>query len=272
MINIGVGFPEEVAREIIEAGLEDNYVFTTEAGAYGGLPAPGIFFGAAVAPRHLESSSTMFARYHQGIDMAVLGFLEVDELGNVNVSKRGDNITDYVGPGGFPDIVYGARNIIFIGHWMQGGVFRESAGRITLERPGRPKFVRRVREITFNGQEALRRGKKVYYVTNVGYFQLTPGGLELRGIFPGIDPQRDVLDQTEAALVLPPEGAPSLLDLDRQLTITEIPEALPTLPGATDGYSTLPEIVGPKNRLPSGLIYTKDAGSGPATRLGFRIV
>ena len=41
MINIGVGFPEEAVRVLIERGLEQTYTFTTEAGSYGGLPAPG---------------------------------------------------------------------------------------------------------------------------------------------------------------------------------------------------------------------------------------
>lgn len=203
LVNIGVGFPEEVARILVGRDLEDRYIFTTEAGSYGGLPAPGIFFGAAISPDHLEPSSRMFARYHDHLDMAVLGFLEVDEQGNVNVSRKGPNITDYVGPGGFPDIVFGAKNIIFIGHWMHKATFDRKDGKVKLLHKGIPKFVKQVREVTFNGKEALRQGKNVYYVTNIGYFKLTSQGLELKGIFPGIDVGEDILANCEAGIYLP---------------------------------------------------------------------
>ena len=204
LVNIGVGFPEEVARILVERNLEDKFIFTAEAGSYGGLPAPGIFFGAAISPDHLEPSSRMFTRYHEHLDMAVLGFLEVDEQGNVNVSRKGPKVADYVGPGGFPDIVFGAKNIIFIGHWMHKATFGHEDGKVQLLQKGIPKFVKQVREVTFNGKEALRMGKNVYYVTNVGYFKLTGQGLELKGRFPGIDVEEDILANCGARIYLPP--------------------------------------------------------------------
>ncbi len=203
-INIGVGFPEEVARIVVEHDLVKDYTFTTEAGSYGGLPTPGIFFGAAIRPEHLESSTAMFERYHRHLDMAVLGFLQVDSQGNVNVSKRGPSVTDYVGPGGLPDIIHGARRIIFIGAWMHGAEFSLQNDRVRLQKPGIPKFVPQVDEVTFNGQVALQNGKKVFYVTTVGFFQLTPHGLQLMARFPGIDIERDILQQTKARIYLPP--------------------------------------------------------------------
>ncbi len=217
LVNIGVGFPEEVARILVEKDLEERFIFTTEAGSYGGLPAPGIFFGAAISPDHLEPSSKMFARYHQHLDMAVLGFLEVDTKGNVNVSKKGPVVTDYVGPGGFPDIVFGAKNIIFIGHWMHKAAFGHSAGKVKLLRKGIPKFVRQVSEVTFNGQEALRRGKTVYYVTNVGYFKLTHNGLQLMARFPGIDLAKDILANCAADIYLPTGEEVPVVDLSGEL-------------------------------------------------------
>ncbi|PHN06106.1 malonate decarboxylase subunit alpha [Flavilitoribacter nigricans] len=204
MINIGVGFPEEVARIIVEHGREEDYIFTTEAGSYGGLPAPGIFFGAAIHPQHLESSSRMFERYHDHLDMAVLGFLQVDSDGNVNVSQRGEQVTDYVGPGGFPDIVHGAKHIIFIGNWMHPCGFVLKDGQVVMTGKGKPKFVDHVREVTFNGQRALAMGKEVYYVTDVGYFKLTDHGLQLVACFPGIRIQEDILDVSRARIYIPP--------------------------------------------------------------------
>ncbi|WP_020568677.1 malonate decarboxylase subunit alpha [Neolewinella persica] len=212
LVNIGVGFPEEVGRVLVENDLEDEFIFTTEAGAFGGLPAPGIFFGATVGPDHLEPSSKMFARYHDHLDMAVLGFLEVDTKGNVNVSKKGPEVTDYVGPGGFPDIVYGAKNIIFIGHWMHKAEFGHEEGKVKLLRKGIPKFVEQVSEISFNGQEALRQGKTVLYVTNVGYFKLTKHGLQLIARFPGIDIEKDILANCEACIYIPQDESVPIID------------------------------------------------------------
>jgi propionate CoA-transferase len=92
-INIGVGFPEEVCREVYDSDLHHELVFTTETGVYGGLPAPGVYFGGAVNPIRLESSAWMFRFYKDNLDATVLGFLQVDSAGNVNVSRRGPRVT-----------------------------------------------------------------------------------------------------------------------------------------------------------------------------------
>lgn len=203
MVNIGVGFPEEVARQLVEHGLHDQLLFTTEAGAYGGLPAPGIFFSAAIAPKHLEPSSVMFHRYQTELDVAVLGFLQVDSEGNVNASHRGPNLTDIVGPGGFPDIAAGAHTVIFVGSWMAQAQFALNGGRLQIVKPGACKFTDRISHITFSAKEALRKGKKVFYVTHVGVFALTEAGLELRQVMPGIDVERDILKACSAKINLP---------------------------------------------------------------------
>lgn len=211
MVNIGVGFPEEVARQLVEHGLHDQLVFTTEAGAYGGLPAPGIFFSAAIAPRHLEPSTSMFHRYQTELDVAILGFLQVDSMGNVNASHRGPRLTDLVGPGGFPDIADGARTVIFVGSWMAGAEFALNGNRLQIVRPGTPKFTDEVSHITFNAKEALKKGKKVFYITHVGVFALTDKGLELRQVMPGIDVERDILRGCTAKIHLPEQDGVELV-------------------------------------------------------------
>jgi len=213
MVNIGVGFPEEVARQLIEQGLANQLLFTTEAGAYGGLPAPGIFFSAAIAPQHLESSADMFRRYQNQLDVAVLGFLQVDSAGNVNASHRGERLTDIVGPGGFPDIAAGARTIVFIGTWMANARFELRDTLLKIAKPGPHKFVEQVSHITFSAREALRMGKNVFYVTNVGVFALTSKGLELRQVMPGIDVERDILQACPAQIHLPENGQVPLVDM-----------------------------------------------------------
>jgi propionate CoA-transferase len=201
--NVGIGHGEEVTRILCEQGLHKDITFTTETGVYGGRPAAGIFFGAAINPQRLESSAWMFHHYRDHLDAALLGFLQVDSQGNVNASNRGPRFHDYIGPGGLPSITAGARTVFFIGAWMSGSRWRISGGQLELEQPGRPKFVDRVREITFNGQVALDEGKRVFFVTHVGAFELTREGLMLIEVMPGIDIERDIIDTSEARIILP---------------------------------------------------------------------
>jgi propionate CoA-transferase len=141
-----------------------------------------------------------------------LGFLQVDSDGNVNVSSRGERIRDYVGPGGFPDIVHGAEHIIFIGNWMHPCGFELRGEKVSMQKVGTPKFVERVREVTFNGQMALARGKQVYYVTDVGYFKLTDNGLQLMARYPGIRIKEDILAHSGAQIYIPPGEAVPVID------------------------------------------------------------
>jgi propionate CoA-transferase len=212
MLNIGVGFPEEVARQLVEHGIYKQLLFTTEAGAYGGLPAPGIFFSAAIGPQRLESSSSMFHRYETELDTAILGFLQVDSEGNVNASHRGPRMMDLVGPGGFPDIANAARTIIFVGTWMARAKFSVKDNMLRILKAGRCKFVNKVDHITFNAKEAFRMGKTVYYVTNVGVFKLTGKGLELQQVMPGIDIDGDILNACTAKINLPADKKVAVVD------------------------------------------------------------
>ena len=76
-----------------------------------------------------------------------------------------------------------------------------------LQRRGVPKFVDRVRTVTFSARAALEAGKKVFYVTNVGTFRLTQEGLLLTGVMPGIDIRKDILEISAARILLPTDGA-----------------------------------------------------------------
>ncbi|MGD0280280.1 MAG: CoA-transferase, partial [Smithella sp.] len=194
IVNIGIGIGEEVARMLYESGLYKDIIFTAEGGAYGGLPASGVYFGAAISPQRLLSTAEMFHLYEKKLDTCVLGFLQVDSAGNVNVSHRGPKMINFVGPGGFTDIVECARTIIFVGNWMDKAKYELKGGRVSIKKPGKNKFVDKVDQITFNAKEALKAGKRVFYVTTVGVFKLTQAGLELIELMPGIDIQRDIVN------------------------------------------------------------------------------
>ncbi len=212
LINIGIGLPEEVGRLLYESDLFDDLTFTSETGNYGGLPTPGIFFGAAINPERMEKSSWMFREYEKRLNISVLGILEVDSEGNVNVSKRGPRMYDFVGPGGFPNIVYSAPTIIFVGSWMARAEMDIRDGKLVIKKPGKVKFVDKVDQITFSGKQGLKMGKKVFYVTNVGVFRLTERGLELYRVMPGVDIQKDILDVSGAKVLLPESGEVPLVD------------------------------------------------------------
>jgi len=204
-VNIGVGLPEEVCRVMYAAGIGDRVRFLTETGNDGGVPAPGIFFGAMVNPKRIISAPEMFRQTHRHLDVTCLGFLQVDGQGNVNVSKRGPRALDYVGPGGFIDLVRAARTAVFVGRFMEGGDVRLENGRVRVRRPGRPKFVAAVDEVTTSGPTMRALHKTLLYVTNVGAFRLTERGLELFLTFPGVDIERDILAHSGARIVLPPD-------------------------------------------------------------------
>ena len=206
VVNVGVGLPEEVCRELAHGGVLDDITLFAESGVIGGLPAPGVFFGVAISPKEIVSSAEVFKRCYKRLDATILGVLQADSNGNVNVSKRGEGAVNYVGPGGFIDFTTAAKNIFFVSSWMAHARVDVVRGQVRILEPGKPKFVEAVDEITFCGQRALDAGKNVFYVTHVGVFHLTGRGMELDRVMPGIDIQKDILDLASMRVVLPESG------------------------------------------------------------------
>jgi len=206
LVNVGVGMPEEVSRLITEGGLYTDITFFNETGVFGGLPGPGIFFGSAINPKQIISSAEVFHRAYESLDVTLLGMLQMDSQGNVNVSKRGDRYLDYVGSGGFPDLTQAAKNIIFVGGAQANGKMAIEDGKVSITQKGIPKLVNMVDEVTFSGSEAVKMGKRVFYVTNLGVFRLTERGVELIEVMPGIDIQKDIIDGYPMKVQLPENG------------------------------------------------------------------
>jgi propionate CoA-transferase len=207
-INVGVGLAEEVCNVLYASRVCEQITFTTESGPYGGLPAAGIFFGSAINPKRLESSAWMFHHYQDHLDATMLGFLQLDSTGNINLSNRGPSVLDYVGPGGAPSIIESAKTVLFIGKWMQGAEVSIQGGELRLDKPGKPKLVEQVNEITFNGSVGLASGKKIFYVTDLAVLELTADGLTLRAVMPGINIERDLLANCGARIHVPDDPGP----------------------------------------------------------------
>ncbi len=206
LVSIGTGLPEEVCRTVFEAGRLDDVTFVIESGVIGGLPAPGMYFGAALCPDEIVTSAEVFRRCAASLDATCLGVLQADSDGNVNVSKRGAGPSGYVGPGGFMDFAAAADTIVFVSRWMQGGERVVDGTSLRIAKHGVPKFVDRVDEVTFNGPLALAAGKRIFYATDVGLFRLTERGMELTEVLPGIDVRRDILEVSPMKIVLPASG------------------------------------------------------------------
>jgi acyl CoA:acetate/3-ketoacid CoA transferase len=193
VLNYGFGIPDGVARLVAERGMLDRYYQTIEHGTYGGELLDGTLFGYARNATAMIDGPSQFDFYSGGgLDIAFLGFGEIDRFGNVNVSKLGGVP---VGPGGFIDIAQNARKVVFCGTFdAKGTKLSFGVHGLTVERHGEvPKLVADVEQITFSGREAVRRGQEVLYVTERAVFRLTGRGVTLTEVAPGIDPQTDVL-------------------------------------------------------------------------------
>jgi propionate CoA-transferase len=197
VVNYGVGIPDALAKLIAARGEQSRIYQTIEHGTYGGTLLDGELFGYARNATAMLDAPTQFDFYSGGgLDVAFLGFGELDELGNVNVSRLG-GLT--VGPGGFIDIAQNARKVVFCGTFSAKGVkLATGDGRLQVLAQGSvKKLVRRVDQITFSGPQALLRGQEVLYLTERASFRLSKEGLEVFEIAPGVDLQRDVLEQME---------------------------------------------------------------------------
>lgn len=91
---------------------------------------------------------------------------------------------------------------------MQGAKVSIDGERLRLDKPGKPKLVEKVNEVTFNGSVALASGKMVFYVTDLGVLELTDVGLTLRAVMPGIDIERDLLANSFARIIVPDDPVP----------------------------------------------------------------
>ncbi len=200
VVNIGIGIPEMAGKWASRLGILKDIVTTVEAGGVGGLPAPGVAFGATIGADMICDMASQFDFYDGGgLDICFMGGLEADMHGNVNAHQSSSG---FVGIGGFANITGATKTVVFCMTFNAKGLKarRTDAGVEILSEGTIPKFRREIAGISFSAKNAIRRGQRVLYVTERCVFELTPDGLKLREVYPGIDEAKQVRELVEFEL------------------------------------------------------------------------
>jgi propionate CoA-transferase len=211
IVNLGIGLPEAVAAVAAETGRLEEFTLTVESGPIGGVPASGLSFGCSHFPEAIVDQPAQFDFYDGGgLDIAVLGAVEIDAEGSVNVSSFAGR---FAGVGGFVNIAQNAKRLVFCCTFTAGELeVAVENDFLRIVREGRhAKFVKRVQQVCFHGPTALANGQQVFYVTERAVFELTREGLVLREVAPGIDVAKQVLPLMEFT---PAHSEPRLMHTD----------------------------------------------------------
>jgi propionate CoA-transferase len=193
VVNLGIGMPEGVAAVAAEEGRIEDFTLTVESGPVGGMPMSDAQFGASLNPVAIVDQPAQFDFYDGGgLNITCLGMGQMDEEGNVNVSRFGKVLA---GCGGFINISQNARRVVFCGSFTGSGLeVKVGGGKIEIVKEGRTKkLLKAVEQITFSGNYARSIHQHVLYVTERAVFELLSAGLTLIELAPGINLEKDIL-------------------------------------------------------------------------------
>ncbi len=201
-VNIGFGVSANVPRIFLEEGQHGSVTWVIEQGAVGGIPLLDFKFGCSSNAEAFVASPHQFSYFQAGgFDCSLLSFLEIDADGSVNVSRLSATPHRTAGAGGFVDITARAKKIVFSGTFNAGAKMHIEDGKLVINREGHTaKFVEKVDQVSFSGRRAQVQGQQATYVTERCVVELREGGLTVTEVAPGVDVQRDVLDQAGTAL------------------------------------------------------------------------
>lgn len=201
-INFGLGIPQDISTVLKQEGQAEYVMSSVESGVIGGSPSGGLGMGTAENPVAIIKHPEMFDLYDGGsLKTTFLGAAEIDSKGNVNVTKFNGRM---VGPGGFINISQNTPNICYCGTFTAGGFeCKVEDGKLIILKEGEvKKFKNTVEQVSFSGSYALETGQKVLFITERAVFQLMKEGITLIEVAPGINLEKDILEQMEFKPVL----------------------------------------------------------------------
>ncbi len=211
IINIGSGIPSGIGSVAAEEGI-GGLTTSVESGPMGGEVQEGLSFPGVANAEAIFYQCDTIDMYDGGmLDMAFLGFAEVDKHGNVNVSKFAGRC---IGAGGFIDISQNAKKVFFMGTFMNKAELEMADGGLRVVSEGKGmKFVDQVQQITFSGDYAVKSGQEICYLTERCVFRLTAEGLMLTEVAKGVDVEKDILSH----MAFRPLVSPELTTMDERL-------------------------------------------------------
>jgi propionate CoA-transferase len=218
-VNLGFGVSANVPRIFIEEGLHGQCTWVIEQGAVGGVPLLEFQFGCSSNAEAFVPSAYQFTYFQAaGFDCSLLSFLQIDADGSVNVSKLAARPHVTAGAGGFVDITARAKKIVFSGFYNAGAKMDIVGGQLRITQEGKvKKLTNTLDQISFSGRRGKMQGQDITYVTERGVLKLTPQGIVVTEIAPGVELQANILEQSEFPLII----SPSLKKMDANLFGTD---------------------------------------------------